>query len=110
LNVLTTFLLVLLQKGIPHVANQATHIIHSKTKIVNVNDEKDVIPKMPQMCYSHEKQTLMCRDNIINIGIVTSIKSNNPRSRACKFPNVQGKPNKNLQKQKKVVVNCRCYH
>lgn len=52
----------------------------------------------------------MFRDDITNVGIVTSIKSNNPRSRACKFPNVQRKLNKNLQKQKKVVANCRCYH
>jgi hypothetical protein len=78
--------------------------------MVNVNDEKDVILEMPQMYYSHEKQTLMFRDDITNVGIVTSIKSNNLRSRACKFPNVQRKANKNLQKQKKVVVNCRCYH
>jgi hypothetical protein len=62
--------------------------MHSKTEIVNVNDEEVVILEMPQMYYNHEKQTLMFRDNIINVGIVTSIKFNNPRSRACKFPNV----------------------
>jgi hypothetical protein len=77
---------------------------------VNVNDEEDVILEMPQMYYNHEKQTLMFRDDITNVGIVTSIKSNNPRFKACKFPNVQRKLNKNLQKQKKVVANCRCYH
>jgi hypothetical protein len=84
--------------------------MHSNIEIVNVNDEEDVIPEMPQMYYNHEKQTLMFRDDITNVGIVTSIKSNNPRSKACKFPNVQVKLNKNLQKQKKVVANCRCYH
>lgn len=84
--------------------------MHSKIEIVNVNDEEDVILQMPQMYYNHEKQNLMFRDDITNVGIVTSIKSNNPRSRACKFPNVQAKLNKNLQKQKKVVANCKCYH
>jgi hypothetical protein len=84
--------------------------MHSKTEIVNVNDEEDVILEMPQMYYNHEKQTLMFRDDITNVGIVISIKSNNPRSKACKFPNVQRKLNKNLQKQNKVVANCRCYH
>jgi hypothetical protein len=56
--------------------------MHLKIEIVNVNDEEDVIPEMAQMYYSHEKQTLMFRDDITNVGIVTSIKSNNPRSRA----------------------------
>jgi hypothetical protein len=30
--------------------------MHSKIEIVNVNDEEDVIPEMPQMYYSHKNK------------------------------------------------------
>jgi hypothetical protein len=68
-------------------------------KVVNVNDEEDV--QTPQMLVALRGKLLCFEDDNANVGITLSINFGSPRTRACKLPSVQAKPNKKLERKKK---------
>jgi hypothetical protein len=78
---------------------QSVHVMNYETKVVNVSNEEDV--QTPRMSSSLEKQTPMFGNDNANVGTTPSANSNNPRTRACKLPCVQGKPNKKLKRKKR---------
>ncbi len=63
-----------------------------KIKVVNVSDEKDV--GTLQMPNSTERQTIMFKDDNINVGTTPSINFDSPKIKACKLLDVQMKHNK----------------
>jgi hypothetical protein len=57
--------------------------MNSKTKVVNVNDEKDV--QMPRMLNSPKRQTLVFG---AHVGTTPPTNYDSPRTKACKLPSV----------------------
>jgi hypothetical protein len=85
--------------GIPNAIDQSVRVMNFETEVVNVSDEEDV--QTPWMSSNFEKQTPMFGNDNANVGTTPSTNSDSPRTRACKLPCVQGKPNKKLERKKK---------
>ncbi len=66
---------------------------------MNVNDKKDV--QTPCVPSNLERQTPMFGDDNANVGTTPSANSNSLRTRACKLPSVQRKPNKKFKRKKR---------
>jgi hypothetical protein len=85
--------------GITIVIDQGVHVMNFEIKIVNVSDEKDV--QTPCVPSSPKRQIPMFGDNNADVGTTASTNSNSLKTRACKLPNVQRKPNKKLKRKKR---------
>jgi len=71
---------------------------------MNVSDKKDVILETPHIFSSLERHILVFGDHITNVTTIPFANSNNPRTRACKFPSVKRKPNKRVDRKKKLLI------
>ncbi len=75
------------RKKIDKMDKKKIEVINLKTKVVNVSDEKDV--GTLQMFNSTKRQTIMLKDDNINVRTTPSINFDSPKIKACKLPSVQ---------------------